>query len=66
MFQWNEASITCINPSTAVTYEHIDSGSSSTLLQLMGADEEPGELGRNNPDTPRPTVLNDLGARAAT
>jgi hypothetical protein len=39
MFQWTEFSASCNNLSVAVTYEHADSASSSTHLQLIGGAE---------------------------
>jgi hypothetical protein len=45
-----------------VTYEHIDSASSSTHLQLMGRDEKPGGPSKYDLDTPGLMVLKDPGA----
>jgi hypothetical protein len=36
MFRSTEASISCSNLSATVTYEHMDSASSPTRLQLIG------------------------------
>jgi hypothetical protein len=66
MFQWTEASVSCSNLSAAVTYEHSDSTSSPTHLQLMGGGGELGEPGKYNPDISRPTALQDPGAGAAS
>jgi hypothetical protein len=54
MFQWTEASALCRNLFVVVTYEHADSASSSTYLQLMVG----------SPDTSGPMMLDDLGAGA--
>jgi hypothetical protein len=66
MFWWTDATISCSNISMAVTCEHADSASSPTRLQLMGGGGEPREPGKYNLDIPRPTVLEDPGARAAS
>jgi hypothetical protein len=66
MFRWTEASVLCSNLSLVVIYEHVDSTSPSTCLQLMGRGEEPGNPDKYNPDTPRLTVLKYPGARAAS
>jgi hypothetical protein len=66
MFRWTEASVSCSNLSVAAIYKHTDSASSITRLQMMGGDEEPGEPGKYSPDIIGLTVLEDLGAGAAS
>jgi hypothetical protein len=66
MFWWIETSISCSNLSAAATFEHADSTSSSTCLQLIGRGGASGESGKYSPDTPGLTVVEDLGARAAS
>jgi hypothetical protein len=66
MFRWIEASVSCSKLSTMVTYEHIESTTSSTHLQLIDGGEALGGSGKYSPDTPGLTVLDDLGAGAAS
>jgi hypothetical protein len=65
MFQWTEASVSCNNFSVTATCEHKNSASSSTRLQSMGGDEEPGEPDKCSQDIPRLTILKDPEAGAA-
>jgi hypothetical protein len=66
MFRSTEASISCSNLSATVTYEHMDSASSPTRLQLIGDGRITREPDRCSPDTPRPAVPKDPRARAAS
>jgi hypothetical protein len=66
MFWWTEVNILTSNLSAAATYEHIDSASSPTHLQLRCGGRKPGEPGKRDPDIPRPLVLEDPRAGAAS
>jgi hypothetical protein len=62
MFWSTEASVSCSNLSMVATYEHVDTASCPTRLQLIGGGGKPGELDRCSPHSPRPTVPKDLRA----
>jgi hypothetical protein len=65
MFWLTEASVSSNNLSAVETYEHVDSASSPTSLQLMGGGRKLGEPSRYSPDIPKPAAPEDLGAGAA-
>jgi hypothetical protein len=66
MFRLTQTSISCSNLSAVATYEHVDSSSSSTHLQLIGKGGALGELSKYSPDTPRLPVLEDAVVEAAS
>jgi hypothetical protein len=66
MLQWTEASASWSNRSTMATYEHINSTSFSTHLELTGGDAEPKEHGWYGPGNPRFMVPEDSRAEAAS
>jgi hypothetical protein len=66
MFQLTEANVSCNSLSTSMTYEHMSIVLSSTYIQLIGGGRKVGEPDRRNPNTPRPTSLEDAGARVVS
>jgi hypothetical protein len=66
MFWSTEASVSCNNLSMVATYEHVDTTSCPTRLQLIGGGRKPGELDRCSPHSPRPTMPKDPRAGVAS
>jgi hypothetical protein len=66
MFLLMEANVSCSKLSTSVTYEHASAALSSTWLQSIGGNGEPGELDRSNPGTLRLVAPKDPGVGVAS
>jgi hypothetical protein len=61
MFWWTEVSASCSNLSAAATYEHADSASSCTRLQLIGGVEHRENRASTVQIPPKLTILEDPG-----